>query len=271
MHAYNRRELKRLFGLSSATMRLLEKSGFLDTQVRGRYEFTDLVLLRTVGALHAAKLSARTINRALRQLKPWLSETTLKGQISLRARNDRIEAQEGRSLWDPQSGQYVLPLEAEFTGSRILSMKIRSPARISDTSAHGHYLRGVDVEQDDLNAAMAAYRACLKGDCTHMQARINLGRLLHLEGEHREAESIYRRAQEPNAILLFNLGVLLEDLHREAEAMAAYREAIVHDPGMADAHFNLALLHERAGEAQAAFRHLLSYRRLRHLGTSLNQ
>jgi tetratricopeptide (TPR) repeat protein len=271
MHAYNRRELKRLFGLSGATMRLLEKSGYLDAQAPGRYEFADLVLLRTVGALHGAKLSARTINRALRQLKPWLADASIKGQISLRVRNDRIEAQEGRSLWEPQSGQYVLPLEAEFTGSRILSMKTRSPAKTSNSSAHEHYLRGRDIEPDDLKAAMAAYRACLKGDCTHLQARINLGRLLHLEGKHREAESIYRRAQEPNAILLFNLGVLLEDLHREAEAVAAYREALVHDPGMADAHFNLALLHERAGEAQAAFRHLLSYRRLGHIGGSLNK
>jgi tetratricopeptide (TPR) repeat protein len=66
------------------------------------------------------------------------------------------------------------------------------------------------------------------------------------------------------------LGVLLEDLQRIPEAVAAYREAIVHDPGLADAHYNLALLHEQAGETQAAFRHLLSYRRLLELGMPLN-
>jgi len=84
MHAYNRRELKRLFGLSSATIQLLEQTGYLDPQTSGCYEFGDLVLLRTVGALHAAKLSARTINRALRHLKPWLSGEAHKGPISLR-------------------------------------------------------------------------------------------------------------------------------------------------------------------------------------------
>jgi tetratricopeptide (TPR) repeat protein len=99
---------------------------------------------------------------------------------------------------------------------------------------------------------------CLAGDCRHLEARINLGRLLHLEGKLREAENIYRGAEEPSAILLFNLGILLEDLKRELEAVEAYQQAIIHDPGMADAHFNLSALHERLGHAQAAFRHLLA-------------
>jgi hypothetical protein len=44
--------------------------------------------------------------------------------------------------------------------------------------------------------------------------------------------------------------------------MLAYREALALDPGMADAHFNLARLHEHAGNAKDCFRHLLAYRRL---------
>jgi tetratricopeptide (TPR) repeat protein len=85
---------------------------------------------------------------------------------------------------------------------------------------------------------------------------------LHAEGFLKEAEAVYRDTEEPSAILYFNLGVLLEDLKREIEAIQAYRAAILHDPGMADAHFNLSLVHERLGEAQSALRHLLAYRRL---------
>jgi hypothetical protein len=44
--------------------------------------------------------------------------------------------------------------------------------------------------------------------------------------------------------------------------LVAYRDALAQDPAMADAHYNLARLHERAGDAQACFRHLLAYRRL---------
>lgn len=44
--------------------------------------------------------------------------------------------------------------------------------------------------------------------------------------------------------------------------MHAYREAILHDPAMADAHWNLSLLRERLGQARDAFRHLLACKRL---------
>ena len=155
--------------------------------------------------------------------------------------------------------------------SHILVMKKRAaPTKPIDT-AHDHYLRGADLEEDDARAAKAAYQSCLEGDCSHMNARINLGRLLHLEGKHREAESVYRDTKEADALLFFNLGVVLEDQGKPTEAMTAYRDAILHDPGMADAHFNLALLLERAGETQAAFRHLLSYRRLIHIHSSAHR
>lgn len=128
--------------------------------------------------------------------------------------------------------------------------------------AHDHYLRGVELEEADRRAAKSAYEACLAGDCSHLEARINLGRLLHLEGMHRDAETIYRDTQEADATLFFNLAVLMDDLGRDAEAIKYYQEAIVHDPGLADAHFNLSVLQERLGEAQSAYRHLLAYYRL---------
>lgn len=129
-------------------------------------------------------------------------------------------------------------------------------------SAHAHYQRALRLEEADAASARAAYEECLQGDCSHLEARINLGRLLHQEGLLREAEALYRAAQEPSAVLYFNLGVVLEDLRREIEAIHAYGQAILHDPTMADAHFNLSLVHERLGEARGAFRHLLAYRRL---------
>jgi tetratricopeptide (TPR) repeat protein len=128
--------------------------------------------------------------------------------------------------------------------------------------AHEQYLRGLDVEEADRRAAKTAYEACLAGDCSHLEARINLGRLLHLEGSHADAEAIYRDTQETDATLFFNLAVLMEDLDREIDAVKYYQEAIVHEPGLADAHFNLAILQERRGELQSAYRHLLAYHRL---------
>jgi len=264
MPVYARRELKRLFGLSAATLRFLERSGYLKKLAQDEvgYDFRDLLVLRTVGALQATKLPTRTIHRALEHLKPWLSEAWPMSRVSLRTVADGVAVRDGAALWEPSSGQYALPLEVAASQSQIIPMKKRTPRNQPIDTAHDHYLKGMDLEEDDAVAARAAYEACLKGDCGHLEARINLGRLLHLEGKHREAESIYRDTREKDATLFFNLGVLLDDQGRVADAMAAYRDALVHDPGMADAHFNLALLLERAGETQAAFRHLLAYRRL---------
>jgi thioredoxin-like negative regulator of GroEL len=168
-----------------------------------------------------------------------------------------------RALREADSGQYVLPLERiEDEGKVVAIASHAGSMKKKRGGAHRHYLRGLELEEQDVAAARRAYEQCLAGDCRHLEARINLGRLLHLEGLLEEAQAIYDGHEEPSGTLYFNLAILLEDLEREADAKESYRLAIAHDPGMADAHFNLALLHERSGEAQAAFRHLLAYRRL---------
>jgi tetratricopeptide (TPR) repeat protein len=265
MHGRRGSRTKGIYGLSPAAVKFLRREGYLEfpaADAGAGYSFRDRVLMRTVGALQAARVPLRNINRALKQLRPWLSEDLPLSRLAFDATGEDIRVCEGHALWEPASGQYALPLEVLHPGNNVVSMGRRRPPQKSKKSAHAHYLRATELERDDARAARAAYESCLAGDCRHLEARINLGRLLHLEGLLREAEAIYRGTDEPSAILYFNLGILLEDLQRDSDAIAAYREAIVHDPAMADAHFNLSLLHERAGEAQASFRHLLAYRRL---------
>jgi tetratricopeptide (TPR) repeat protein len=253
------------FGVTAATLRVLKCAGLVRRSIsddRG-YTFQELLLLRTVGALRASGLSPRAINRALRNLSRWVDAAAASSRISLDASSRVIHVRHGRSAWDPGSGQYALPLERDELAANIVSiLNSENMMKKKHDTAHHHYLRGTTLEDEDLQAARAAYESCLAGDCSHLEARINLGRLLHIEGRLREAEAIYNAHDEPSAVLYFNLGVLLEDLQRELDAVEAYRKAIMHDPGMADAHFNLSLLHERLGDAQASFRHLLAYRRL---------
>jgi tetratricopeptide (TPR) repeat protein len=66
----------------------------------------------------------------------------------------------------------------------------------------------------------------------------------------------------PDALLLFNQGVLLEDLGNPAAALEAYQSALSEDPDLADCHYNLARLYESLGKPQHAIRHLGQYRRL---------
>ena len=102
-------------------------------------------------------------------------------------------------------------------------------------------------------------------DPSRLDARINLGRLLHEAGRHAQAERIYRdaiAAGAQDALLFYNLGVLLDDMERKAEAMQAYEAALRLDPQFADCHYNLALLCEELEQPQQAIRHMSQYRRL---------
>jgi tetratricopeptide (TPR) repeat protein len=81
----------------------------------------------------------------------------------------------------------------------------------------------------------------------------------------REAEAIYRRgiAQcESDALVRYNLGVLMDEMGRSQAALQVYREALALRDDLADCHYNIALLYEASGHARAALRHLNAYRRL---------
>jgi hypothetical protein len=55
---------------------------------------------------------------------------------------------------------------------------------------------------------------------------------------------------------------VLEDLARTDDALPCYEHAIHADADLADAHWNLSLLYERAGRHRDALRHLAVYRKL---------
>ena len=63
-------------------------------------------------------------------------------------------------------------------------------------------------------------------------------------------------------MLQYNLGVLLHDMGRKDEAIEAYEAALRGNPGLADCHYNLALLYEDLKQPKAAIRHMAQYRRL---------
>ena len=88
---------------------------------------------------------------------------------------------------------------------------------------------------------------------------------LHESGRLAEAEQVYRDALKNcgnDALLLYNFGVLLDDMDRKVEAMAAYQLALRGDPALADCHYNLALLYEELERPKDAIRHMAQYRRL---------
>ena len=262
MQEYSLADIKRLFGLPPALIRKLGQVGCITHATprgKSQYTFQDLLVLRVASALKGAKISSPKIMAALEQIRAALPPGQVPPTIALASSGKSIAVREGSREWEA-SGQYALPLQSNEKAGQIT--RLGRPGEKSTASlADDHYRRGYMLEDTDAVAARAAYLAALRAQDDHLEARINLGRLLHLDGQLKEAEKLYRQAKSSSALLSFNFAILLEDLDREEEAIAAYCEALAQDPLLHDAHFNLFRLHEKANRPRDALRHLLAYRR----------
>ncbi|HYR33270.1 MAG TPA: tetratricopeptide repeat protein [Burkholderiales bacterium] len=236
MHPYGVREVQKLLRLPRSTIRTLIHAGFV-SPARGprnawRFSFQDLIVLRTAQALAAAKVPARRIARSMRELRRHLPQSMPLSGLSIAAEADRVVVREGASRWQADSGQYLLAFEGSPADGSLTVLE--APARPE----------GVDETLDDY---------------------IERGCALHQGGQAAEAEHVYREALAAcgeEAVLLYNLGIVLEDLERKPEAATLYERALKVDPAFADCHYNLALLCEALGKPQHAIRHMAQYRRL---------
>jgi tetratricopeptide (TPR) repeat protein len=281
MHSYGVGDVERMLNLSRSTIRGLISRGFV-APARGprreyRFSFQDLLVLRTARALVQAKVPARRIGRSLNALRRQLPQSVPLTGLTICAVGSDVVVRKGANRWQAESGQYLLELDVNVVAGDSLQIvqiegrgELGRNARVAEpkdgaTDAQTWFERGLSEEDHDVEKALHAYERCRQLDIRHVAARINLGRLLHESGRLAEAQRVYREALrecEPDPTLYFNLGVLLEDSSRNEEAIEAYLQAVGADPDFADAHYNLARLYESSGKAQHAIRHLGEYRRL---------
>ena len=265
--------MARLLGLSPQQVRSLARGGFLRPSrgPRGSYRFSfqDLVLLRAAKSLGDAKVPARRVRRALRELARTLPRGRQLSAVRLLADGERVVVQDRDQLWQPESGQLLFDLSVQQLATRAAPIARRHARSVqqdpTELSGEAWFELGLDLEAVDLGEAIDAYRRVLDMDPTHADAHVNLGRLLQQRGRTEEAARHYREALRhapSHATAAFNLGTVLEDQGQAADAMAAYARALAIDERLADAHYNLSRLYEKAGQPQAAFRHLRTYREL---------
>jgi len=267
MHEYSIADIERLVGLSRAVVRSLIRQQFVAPH-RGprreyRFSFQDLLVMRTAKALSAARLSSRRITRSLRDLRRRLPQHAPLSGLSLRAVGDNVSVREGQGEWQSDSGQYLLALDVQVTDGTLHIIERPGVAAATEAEPEQWFEQAAALEQSDPKRAIELYQRCLELDDAHVEARINCGRLLHQAGQFDLAEQLYRvDACRADAQALFNLGVLLEDTDRSAQAIESYLAAIAIDPDLADAHYNLARLYEIHGNQPHMIRHLRQYRTL---------
>jgi tetratricopeptide (TPR) repeat protein len=263
----------RIVGVAPPRIRQCVRAGLVtarrDARGRLRFDFVDLVLLRTIRGLLKRRVPTRQIGRVLDSLKRQIGKRPL-SRVSVFVDGDRVVAWDGTSRWQPESGQFMFNFDAGQVVRRAsqvahLPATADKPPRLPELTAEEWCELAIEIEERSPLEAKAAYHHALDIDPGNTTARINLGRMLHAEGTLAGAEAHYREAlrREPSsAIAWYNLGVLLEDQTQQDEAITAYERAVRADAQLADAHYNLALLYERAGRDRDAVRHLAIFRRL---------
>ncbi|MGH9317165.1 MAG: tetratricopeptide repeat protein [Thermoanaerobaculia bacterium] len=279
MKGYGTREVAQILGLSAGQVRAYVRAGFLSPErgSRGgfRFSFEDLVFLRAASGLLKARIGPRRVRRALSRLRDRLPAGRGLTGLRIAAEGDRIVVGDGTARWQPESGQILFDFGVEELAKRVAPLARRAFRQAQEEpeglSADDWYEWGCELEHTSASEALEAYGHALALDPAHAEAHVNLGRLLHEEGDAAAAEQHYRRAlaTEPrNATAAFNLGVALEDLDREEAALEAYERAGALDPENADAQYNAANLCERLGRRAAALRHWKTYRTLLRSGSA---
>ncbi|MGH7463816.1 MAG: tetratricopeptide repeat protein [Longimicrobiales bacterium] len=275
MMGYSTRDVASLLGLPEHRIRSYARAGLI-TPARGPrnkflFSFQDLVLLRTAAELSRANVPSRRIHEALARLKQLLPQGRSLSELRIHAAGDEVVVRESREPpWNPASGQFHFEFDVGELAARVAPLARgvaeRAHAQAADRTAAEWFDLGVELEAVAPDEARAAYEESLRLEPGAADTRVNLARLLHEAGRRAEAESQYRQvlAMREHALAAYNLGVLLEDTKRETDAIHAYARAIAADPGLAEAHYNLARLYEQRGDQRAAIRHFNGYRALVH-------
>lgn len=267
---YTLRRVQAMLGLSRAVVAGLIEAGFV-TPRRGprnehRFTFQDLMLLRTAHALQASKIPPRKIVRSLAKLKASLPEELPLTGLRISAIGADVAVRDRDGRWASDSGQLLMDFEVEpARGSRVAFLDHAAPAEAPGDGAADWFGRGEALEAADPRGAERAYREALARRPDYADAYLNLGAMLCEAGRAAEAADLYEQAValcEPSALLDYNRAVALEDAGRVDEAIAAYERSLALDPTLADAHFNIGRLQESLGDARGALRHFSAYRRL---------
>lgn len=272
------RALQDMLGLSRSAVSRLIAHGFV-TPSRGprneyRFSFRDVVLLRTAHRLQQAAIPTRRIVRALQRLRASLpAELPLSG-LRITAVGNSIAVHERGSRWEAESGQMLMDFEVEALPGSVAFVEHGRGASPSASlpplpgtaaPADALFAQAETLEAADPAAAERIYRALLADSPAHSDACLNLGALLSESDRGAEAVALYDIGLQhsPEAtLLLFNRAVTLDDLGRLEEALRGYESCLAIDPDFADAHFNAARLYDHLGDKKQAIRHFSAYRRL---------
>ncbi|CAG2145494.1 tetratricopeptide repeat protein [Cupriavidus numazuensis] len=267
MQAFSLRDVQTLAGISRSMVHAMVAAGIV-TPARGpgsqyRFSFQDLLLFRTAQSLRAANVPPRRVVRSLKKLDALGTGRPLTG-IRITALGGSVAVKDAHGQWQAETGQRIMDFEAPDHSAPVLPL---SPLPATAVCLSGYELFEIaqEFEREDPEEAEIAYRKAIAADPGLLDAYVNLGCLLCDRGRYADAVDLYRAALDQGLdgpLIRFNLAVALEDSGYAEAALAEYHACIALAPDLADAHYNAARLHEAMGDHQRAIRHFHQYRRL---------
>ena len=268
MGGYSTREVSDLIGMTPDQVRHYVRRELIDPDRTDggeyRFDFQDVVLLRTAKSLLDAKVSARKAYRILLKLQAELTHVDSLAAVRIYADGNSVVVREDNQLWDAESGQTQLDFSvAELAGSvaNLANRNLIIAREGDDLDSDEWYNLGLDLEEVDPTRAPEAYRRAIELNPRNADAHVNLGRLMQLKGKLRQAKRHYEQALKAvtnHQLAFYNLGTVFDELDQVDQAAQYYRRA----PSVPDAHYNLARIFELKGDELAAQRHMKSYRKL---------
>ena len=231
-----------------------------------RLSFRDLAFLRRVRDLGAERVPPRRVRRALcacARARPT------RGALSRRRASRRSGARSwcarARACGAPSRASTVFDFAprrrasgdaaARMLGRRRAPLERRRGRVLGTRSAASSRRRDPDARAHAYPRAVALDPRCARRAREPRLPEHEAGRLADAEPHYRAAVAL----GPDDATARFDLAVVLDDQRRDREARDAYEGVLAATPTCAEAHFNLARLCERLGDAPAALRHLQAY------------
>lgn len=233
-------QICQLVGIDELQLRRWEYAGLVHS-TDGRFDFQDIVSLKTIAELIGRGVKPQVIARSMSQLASVLPGTDRPlAQLKLVSEpSGKLLAEVGGVLLEP-CGQIRLNFDGE-------------PAA-GFTAEHAEHAENAE-ERQEIRSALSTYSAAAKSAETWFEEAVEL----EAEERFEEAEHAYREAiaMTPSmAAAHFNLANVLLAMNRNEAAQERLRVAIEHEPEFAMAWFNLGCLCESAGRLDEAIKHL---------------
>lgn len=253
-----------ILNISADTLARWEQFGLV-RPVDGKYDFQDLISVRTIAALVAQGVQPATIAKSLHELASVLAVERPLAQLKIVLENPKVllaAIDDGRIA---PNGQLVLDFEGgQRRRGSVTSVK--TPASNDALTAEDWFHIGSMCEDEErFGEAVEAYRCAIRLRPDYAEAFFNLGNVLREQGDTANAEDAYTAAVACDPHLhwaWYNLADIQDETGRVQEAIASLERAVAISPTYADAQFNLARCYESVGRLKEARAHWIAYLRL---------